>query len=306
MNAKRVIAVLGPTASGKTDLAIQLAEKFGGEILSCDSVQVFSNLNIGSAKPSESELLRVPHHLINVFSPLHRPNVAEYKHLAEEAAQRLFEEEKTPILCGGTGMYFSALHRGIFEGPTRDPDFRKQLNEQIQRAGSAKLFERLLKIDPKTAEKISPSDHVRIIRALEVYHVTQIPISELQNENQKPDWNWLIFGLKWDRKALYERINERAERMVEEGLVEETSALIKEFGRNAYALGSIGYRQAAEYLSGKLSESEMIFEIQKATRHYAKRQMTWFRKTEGIIWTQPSQTDFIFEECRKFLSGGAL
>jgi len=227
--------------------------------------------------------------------------VGIYKNLAEKAILDIQSRNKVPFLVGGTGMYFNSLYFGLFSAPPRNESIRKKLEETISQNGISYLYEELKKVDPVSASKISSNDRRRIIRALEVYQLTGKPISQLQQNNQKIPFKWLILYIDVDRKKLYERINNRVEEMLKKGLIEETRDIIKKFGSDAYALGSIGYRQVKEYLNGKLSFEEMKELIKKETRNYAKRQITWFKKIPNIIFVKPENLEEIEDLIKKFL-----
>lgn len=303
--SNKIVAILGPTAVGKTNISITVARKFNGEVVSCDSVQIYKFLNIGSAKPTSAEQSLAFHHLIDVFSPKHRVNVGEYKRLAEKAIQSILANNRLPIVAGGTGMYFNSLYYGLFEGETRNDDFRAELEAQVDAEGLAFLYSRLNSQDPAASEKIYPNDKYRIIRALEVLHTTGKSITELQKENLKLDLKWHIILLNIDRAILYERINARVDKMIDAGLIEETQALVDEHGANAYALGSIGYKHCLRYLSGEWNKDELIYQLKRDTRRYAKRQLTWFRRLQSAMpsatWYAPSDEERILNDIERFL-----
>ncbi len=230
-------------------------------------------------------------------------DVGIYKQLAEKSIIDVNSRGKIPFVVGGTGMYFNALYYGLFEAPPRNQKIREQLEERIKKEGLSLLYKELVEIDPESAVKISSNDKRRIVRALEVYLITGKTISELRKSNQKLPLKWLLICLFPERKKLYERINSRVEEMLEDGLIEETKRIIKEFGSNAYALGSIGYKEVREYLSGNMNFEEMKESIKKATRNYAKRQFTWFRKLKEANFVDPDDTGKIEELIKNFLSG---
>jgi tRNA dimethylallyltransferase len=287
------IAVIGPTAVGKTQVAIDIAREFRGEIVSCDSVQIYKELDIGSAKPSDSERSAVAHHLIDVFSPDFRASVGEYKTLAENAISDIISRGKLPVVAGGTGLYFNALYYGLFRGVSSDKEIRNNLENEAKLHGLPFLYEKLKSVDPSTYAKVHCGDKRRIIRALEAYYVTGCPLSDLQSKNEKLGLDWHVIGLNIERKKLYERIEARVDKMFEAGLVDETRALIEKFGENAYALGSIGYRHCLNYIKGLWSLDETVGFLKRDTRRYAKRQLIWFRKLENVHWFNPSQLNEI-------------
>jgi tRNA dimethylallyltransferase len=278
------IAVLGPTASGKTALAVEIARAFDGEVVSCDSVQIYRRLDIGSAKPDPAERSAVPHHLIDLFEPDFRVDVGIYKSRAESAIRDILARGKLPVLCGGTGMYFNSLFYGLFDAPSRDEEYRKSLEERADREGTPALYAELSSIDPETAGKVTQNDRRRIIRALEVYRVAGIPISALREKNEKLPLHWLLLATTMDRAELYARIERRVDAMIRSGLVEETRGIVRDFGGDAFALGSIGYRHSLKLLRGEWAAAEMEAALKQDTRHYAKRQYTWFRKIDGVRW----------------------
>ncbi len=280
----KVLAVVGPTASGKTETAIALARLFKGEVVSCDSVQIYKHLDIGSAKPRAGEIQGVRYHLIDIFEPGYRVNAGIYKKLAEEKMTEILDKGSLPIVAGGTGMYFNSLYYGLFSGPGRSDEIRNKLAERAAAENPSALHGELMKYDPDSASKIEPNDLRRIVRALEVYYSTGKPMSELRASNPKLLLDWFIIGLECDRKILYEKIEKRADMMIEEGLIEETGNLIKEFGKDAFALSSIGYRHASNYISGLWSYEEFVYYLKRDTRRFAKRQLTWFKKNSDIHW----------------------
>ena len=297
-----VIAIVGPTGAGKSDIALELARVFGGEIVSCDSVQLYRHLDIGSAKPSREELNSVPHHLIDVFEPDFQVDVGIYKEAAEKAIASVRARGRLPIVCGGTGLYFNALHRGLVDAPSRDDGLRAELEERAEREVLETLYRELKSRDPASAERIMPGDKRRIVRALEVYSRTGKPLSELRRENKKMDLDWLVIGITMDRAELYRRIEDRVDRMLERGLVDETRTVMEHYGKDAYALGAIGYRHAKKFLAGEYEMDAFAEELKRDTRRYAKRQMTWFRKIDGIRWFFPSDRDKMKETVSQFLN----
>lgn len=296
-----VIGIVGPTGAGKTEIALKLARDLNGEIVSCDSVQLYKHLDIGSAKPSPEEMNEIPHHLIDVFEPDFQVDVGIYKSAAEKAISFIHDKKRLPIVCGGTGLYFNALHRGLVNAPSRDDNIRNALEERADREGLDSLYRELKKIDPASAGKIMPNDKRRVVRALEVFARTGKPLSELHQDNIKMDLKWLVIGIAMDRAELYRRIEKRVDLMIERGLVEETRKVMERYGQDAYALGSIGYRHARNFITGVWNRDEFIEQLKLDTRHYAKRQMTWFRKIPGLRWFFPSELDKIKETISEFL-----
>lgn len=281
-----VLAVVGSTASGKTNLSILLAERLRGEIISVDSRQIYRYLDIGTAKPTQEELRHITHHFIDILNPDQDYSAGEYGQQARLKIGELLEQKKLPIIVGGSGLYIRAIIDGIFEGPGKNTEIREQLEEEVSRLGKEVLFEKLKIVDPVSASKMDATKVRRVIRALEVYYTTGKPISNLYSVQQtKPFFDVIQFGLDWERKYLYERINKRVDKMVGEGLVEEVRGLItRGYSRNINALNSVGYKEAFDFIDGKLTKEEMIKLIKQNTRRFAKRQLTWFRADKRIRW----------------------
>lgn len=296
------IAILGPTGVGKTETAVRLCQRFRGEVVSCDSVQVFRELNIGSGKPSASVIRLVPHHMINIYPPNYRTNVAEFKRLSEFAIRDIHSRRFIPFIVGGTGMYFNALYYGLFEGSSSNQNIRDRLMEQIRKEGNQSVYEKLCEVDPITAAKVSVNDTRRIVRALEVYAFCGVPLSQKLKNNKKIALRWLLIGLNRERKELYRRINERVEWMLKNGLIDETKRIVERFGKDAYALGSIGYRHCLYFLNGEWDYNKLENSIKKDTRRYAKRQITWFRKIKSIEWYHPDDYEAIEQRVAEFLA----
>lgn len=293
---KRVVAIVGPTASGKTKLGIELAIKLNSEIISADSRQVFKELTIGTAKPDINELMKVKHHFIHHISINEKYDVGKFVQEASEVIRNLHNQNKIPVVVGGSGLYINSLLYGIFEGPPADDLIRKNLELELQNSGIQSLLNKLKKIDPETFDRIDKNNPRRIIRALEVYYLTGFPISVLQKvKHKKPDYEILIFGLNWERKLLYERINNRVEQMIQMGLIEEVKEVISKFGENINTvLQTVGYKETIQFLKNEIDYSEMVELIKRNTRRYAKRQLTWFRKNKDIHWFNlQSEKDFV-------------
>jgi tRNA dimethylallyltransferase len=280
-----LLVIAGPTASGKSALALQLAQQFDGEIISCDSVAVYREFEIGTAKPSPQERLLVPHHLIDVVAPDAYFTAGEYARLAREAARQITARKHLPIVCGGTGLYLSALLDGLFDGPTRDEALRKRLR-QCSRPGA--LWRLLRRLDPAAASRIHANDVAKLIRAIEICKAAERPMTELQQGGRDAltGYRVLRIGLAPERALLYKRINQRCAKMFACGLVEETRALLQRYGPDVFAMRSLGYRQAAEFLRGECSEDEAILRAQQGHRNYAKRQLTWFRRDREMAWIE--------------------
>jgi tRNA dimethylallyltransferase len=292
---RKILAIVGPTASGKTKLSIIVAEKIGGEIISADSRQVYRYMDIGTAKPSKEERERVKHYFIDELNPDEEFNAGVFGERGREIIEDIFSRGKVPIVVGGSGLYVKSLIDGFFEGPAGDWELREILYRKAERLGKGALYEELKKVDPASAEKIHPNNLKRVIRALEVYYLTGKPISQLQSE-MKPEINFetVQIGLNWDRKKLYKRIEERVDMMIEQGLIEEVKRL-RELGydKNLNALQTVGYKEVFDYLDGIISYDRMIYLIKRNSRRYAKRQLTWFRQDKRIIWIDVDErTDF--------------
>ncbi len=289
----RAIAIVGPTASGKSDLALELAHCLGGEIVSCDSMQVYRRLDVGTAKPTLKEREGIPHHLIDVVDPDVRFSAAEYGEMAREAISEVLARGAIPIVCGGTGLYLEALRGGRHQNaPGADGALRAALLAEAETEGGAeRLYARLATIDPESAERVHPNNLRRVIRALELAHLTGVPKSRLDAESKRTGAlvELLVFCLCYrDRAILAERINRRVDRMMDLGLADEVASLYRDgyLAPGQTAEQAIGYRQMLPYLDRKIPLSEAVESIKSATRRYAKRQMTWFRRTEGVRFVE--------------------
>jgi tRNA dimethylallyltransferase len=282
----QLIAIVGPTASGKSHLGILLAERLNGEILSADSRQIYRHLTIGTAKPSTKDLQKIPHHFIDILNPSQPYNAGEYGIQAREKISTLLSKRKQPILVGGSGLYVRAVIDGFFDGPGKDSEVREQLECEAKEVGNAAMLEKLRAVDPKSAASMNPKRLHRIIRALEVYQLTGKPISEHHTEQESaPPFSVFQFGLAWDRATLYRRIDERVEWMLSSGLLKEVEELAaKGFDKHLNSLNTVGYKEAFDYLESKITYAEMKRLIQRNTRRYAKRQLTWFRADKRIVW----------------------
>ena len=284
----KVIVIVGPTASGKTALSIELAKKINGEIVSCDSMQIYKDMNIGSAKPTHEEMQGIKHYMIDIVKPDERFSVAEYKKQAEKAIEEILSKGKFPIVIGGTGLYANSLIYGIEYNEIKlDEQYREQLEETaLEENGLKTLYDKACKIDSKAMEKISPNDKKRIIRVLEIYHSTGKTKTELEQESRKNGvkYDYRVFAIDIKRDILYERINKRVDIMIENGLIQEVKNLLKKYDKFPTAMQGLGYKEVVEYLDGLTTKEEMIEKIKQETRRYAKRQLTWFRKNKETIW----------------------
>ena len=281
-----LVVILGPTGSGKTALSLAMAEKLLGEIVNCDSVAMYRDFNIGTAKPTPEERVRAPHHLFDFVDPNQYMTAGEYARLARQTLGEISARGHLPIVVGGTGLYLRALLEGLFPGPQRSEELRERLRERAAARGSAHLHRILIRLDREAAEKIHPNDAPKLIRAIEVCLGSRSKMTELWREGREPlqGFRILRLGLDPDRGALYARINERAEEMFASGLVEETESLRERFGAATRALASLGYKQAMQLLNGELTRDQAIQAAQQAHRNYAKRQMTWFRREPDVVW----------------------
>lgn len=281
---KTVIIVLGPTGVGKTGLSILLAKALKTEIISSDSMLVYRHMDIGTAKPSPEELAEVPHHLINILEPHERFSAGLFKEKASDIITVLHKRNKVPLIVGGTGLYIRALTSGLFEGPGADESLREELKDEEKKLGKGHLYKRLKAIDPDAAERIEPNDLRRIVRALEVSLKAEKGISEIQKGSTLPsDYNFIKIGLSRDRKELYRLIEGRVDKMMVDGLLQETESLLK-LNPGRTAMQALGYKEMAMYLEGSVDLDEAVRLTKKRTKMYAKRQYTWFRKEPDIHW----------------------
>lgn len=301
----QVIVICGPTASGKTRLGIELAKKIDGEIVSCDSMQIYKDMTIGTAKPTEEERSEAVHHLVDFVLPSERYSVAEYKKDAENTIEQIIEKNKKPIIVGGTGLYLNSLVYGIdYPNIVTDLNYRQELEEKVNKEGLESLYKEATKIDSKAIEKISPNDKKRILRILEIYHSTGKTKTEIEADSRKngPKFDYKIFVLNMDREKLYDRINRRVDLMIENGLIEEVKVLLEKYKEFPTAMQGLGYKEVVEYLENKTTKDEMIDKIKQETRRYAKRQITWFKSYKDAIWLDASNNDnvsIILENIRK-------
>ena len=282
-----LVVVLGPTASGKTALSLALAERFHGEIVNCDSVAMYREFDIGTAKPTATERARAPHHLLDCVAPTSHVTAGEYARQARQVLEEIKARGHLPILVGGTGLYLRALLEGLFPGPQRSEELRQRLRERAESRGSTYLHRILRRLDRVAAEKIHANDTPKLIRAIEVCLASRRKMTELwQQHGRDPlrGFRILRLGLDPDRQALYDRINRRAQQMFEAGLVEETQRLLEKYGDAAGPLSSLGYKQAVQFLRGELTREQALQAAQQAHRNYAKRQMTWFRREPEVHW----------------------
>jgi tRNA dimethylallyltransferase len=286
MSLPLLVVILGPTASGKTALSLHVAERLQGEIVSCDSVAVYREFEIGTAKPSKEERRRIPHHLIDIAGPKELVTAGDYARLARQAITEITAREHLPVVVGGSGLYLRALLEGLFAGPPRSEELRIRLRERAAERGTDYLHKLLHRIDPAAAQTIHANDVPKVVRALEVSISSRAPMTGLwqQGRDALQGFKILRIGLNPDRAALYARINQRAREMFSAGLLDETRMLIDRYGSSVWPLNSLGYKQAMQHLRGELSLEQAIAAAQQGHRNYAKRQMTWFRREPDVHW----------------------
>ncbi|MGI6360878.1 MAG: tRNA (adenosine(37)-N6)-dimethylallyltransferase MiaA [Bacillota bacterium] len=303
----KLVIILGPTASGKTDLSIAIAQALNGEIISGDSMQVYRKMDIGTAKITESEQKGIVHHLINIINPDQEYSVADFKKASQKLIKEINHRGKLPIVVGGTGLYISSLVNPYLfpQKSSKDEQLRSRLQEEYQKDRQA-LYQRLQQIDPQAAQKIHPNDGHRLVRALEVYEKTGQTISRIQAESQKlsfPCYKMVMIGLSFERTKLYQRINQRVDLMIEAGLVEEVERLLAQgYNLNQQAMQGLGYKQIARYLLGEMSLETAITELKRDTRRFAKRQITWFKRDQRIKWFDielPDLKEAVISEIRR-------
>ena len=305
----KIICVVGPTASGKTELAVALAKELDGEVLSCDSMQLYRGMDIGTAKPTAEEMQGVPHHLLDIAAPTETFSAGRYQALADPVLQDVLARGKTAIVTGGTGLYMDALISGRSFASAPDPGLREKLERRLENEGAETLLEELRKVDPETAARLHGADHKRIVRALEIFEQTGVPMSvrDAQSRETPPRYRAAWIGLFYsDRAQLYDRIDRRVDRMLGEGLVDEVKRLIESgVPETATALQAIGYKEIAAALRGECSMPDAVAAVKQGSRRYAKRQMTWLRKNPEIFWIDRSTAPTLSEEtalCRRFLT----
>ncbi len=290
MNEKtKVIVICGPTASGKTALSIELAKRINGEIVSADSMQIYKDMDIGTAKPSIEERQDIKHYLLDFVLPDERYSVAQYKKDAKNAIKEIIAKGKTPIIVGGTGLYVDSLIYEIeYNDINLDENYRKQLEDIVEKQGLEELYKRALEIDPIAMQKISQNDKKRILRILEIYKATGKTKTEQEIESRKNpvEYDYKVFAINWDRDKLYQRINKRVDIMIEQGLIEEVENIVKKYNKFPTAMQGLGYKEVKQYIEANCSKDEMIEKIKMETRRYAKRQLTWFRKNKQTIWLE--------------------
>ena len=291
---KPVVVLVGPTAIGKTEIAVLLAKAMGTEVLTADSRQVYRGMDIGTDKPSLTVRSGVPHHMIDLVDPDQVFNAGAYRRQALQEIDRMHHDGRIPLVVGGTGLYIRALLRGLWPAPPTDWLLRRQLEGEARVQGMEYLHQKLARVDPQLANRLHPHDQSKIIRALEVYQVLGRPLSEVHQRHAFSDqpFSSLIVGLARDRQALYQRIDERVETQLAQGLVQETQQLLDQgYGRHLGSMKGLGYKQIAGYLQGEYDYAEAVRRLKRDTRHYAKRQLTWFRKEPSVSWLTIDQQE---------------
>lgn len=285
--------IVGPTCSGKTEVAIKLAQKLNSEIISADSRQIYKDLDIGTAKPDKYQLSEIKHHFIDELSPDEEFNVSKFEIRALEIITTLQKNNRLPVVAGGSGLYIKALVDGIFDIVDTDPDYRKELQLIREEHGNEALYQKLMEIDPISANKMLPQNFKRVMRAIEVFHLTGIPIWKHQEEHKRNVvFDFRQFGLNWDRDLLYKNIEQRVDQMLEQGLIDEVKLLKnKGYHSDINAFNTVGYKEIFDYLDEKISLERAIELIKRNTRRFAKRQLTWFRADKRIEWLKINNSE---------------
>ncbi|HHY82806.1 MAG TPA: tRNA (adenosine(37)-N6)-dimethylallyltransferase MiaA [Clostridiales bacterium] len=290
-----LVVITGPTATGKTDLAIQIASRLNGEIVSADSMQIYRYMDIGTAKPSIEERRGIPHHMIDIVDPDEEYNAALYQKQASQIIRQIAERGRLPVLAGGTGLYInSIIYPMNFTDAVEDPEYRSYLNEILERYGAEHLHSMLSEIDPDTAARLHPNDTRRVIRAMEVYHLTGNTMENYRQNYREmdSDYHLLLYGLTMDRQKLYERINLRVDRMMKAGLVEEVKGLLERgYTKNLVSMQGLGYKEIIAYHEGLATLEEAVEILKRDTRRFAKRQLTWFKRESRIEWLDMDRQD---------------
>lgn len=298
MKMKEILTIVGPTAAGKTKIALEIALRINGEVISADSRQIYKYLNIGTAKPTPEEQKKVKFHLIDFLEPDVNYSCGQFARDAERLIEDISNRGRRPIICGGTGLYIKALFNPLHPLPVADRALKLYLQGILKEKGLDYLYKRLLKIDPEWAKKIGPKDKQRILRGLEVYEITKKPLSVLiKQKREKARFRPRYIGITIPREELYKRINERYDRMIEDGLIDEAKNILKMgYAPDCYGLRTIGYKEIVEYLKSQCDLNEAIEKAKQHTRNFAKRQLTWFRKTMGVKWFKADEEDIIITE----------
>ena len=296
-----VVAILGPTASGKSKIALKLAKDLNGEIISCDSIQIYKHLDIASAKPSKHDQVNVKHHLIDILSPNDEFSSSQFSQLARQAIDDVLSRGKLPILCGGTGLFVKGLVENYdFAQCPKNEKLRSSYYDILNKHGAEKLYEMLKELNPEKARTLNVNDTTRIIRALEISHHGCMPGSNTNQAHQSKVLNFKLVALDVDRQELYQKINSRVDQMVQAGLFEEVESLVKRFNLSSSSpcMKGIGYKEALLYLNGEIDQNSCVELIKQKTRNYAKRQLTWFRHMNDINWFNPNNYSDILNFCK--------
>lgn len=298
-NNTRAIVITGPTASGKSDAAVLLCQKFDGEIVCSDSMQLYKGMNIGTAKPTKADQMGIPHHLMDILEPFQSFSVSDYKKQAVAVMKDILARGKTPVVCGGTGQYISALVEGMEYTPIKSNDLmREQLQKELENKGIDMLYNELAMIDPDAAAILHRNDTKRILRAIEVFRLTGLTKTQLNKKSKEngPEFNFNSFCITHDREILYARINKRVDTMLQEGLLDEIRDLLAAFPEfSNTACQAIGYKEFIPYLNGSVSLKEAVDMVKQATRNYAKRQLTWFRKMDSLVWIENQNSNQVMD-----------
>ena len=304
INRVRLVAIAGPTALGKSEIAVQLAECFGGEILNVDSMQVYRGLYVGTGKPGPELRARIPHHLLDLAEPWEEFNASRFAFVGEPALRDILARGRLPILCGGTGLYFRALLEGFFDAPAPPKEIRETLERQYQTEGLAPLRERLEAVDPEWARRILPQDARRTIRALEVYETTGRKPSDLRKGQETKPWleRTLMLGIQAPWPVIDQRIEERVEWMIRNGLLQEAEWLLGMGGGSRTVRQAIGYKEVFPYLRGEITLDQAKSDLARATKRFARRQMTWFRHQTDAIWLENVDLENMKKKIREFLA----
>ena len=293
---KPVVVIVGPTAVGKSRIAVEVAKAFETEVLTADSRQVYRGMDVGTDKPAPEERQGIPHRLIDLVGPDESFNAGLYRRQAIDEIERLYRDHRLPLVAGGTGLYVRTLLKGLCDAPPTDPIVRAALKQEAEDQGHDRLYARLVEVDPVAASRLHPRDESKVLRALEVYQLSGRRMSEFQQEHgfaERP-FSTLMIGLNRDRDALYRRIEERIDWQLAHGLIEETKQLLDQgYQRDSAAMKGLGYRQVAEHLAGAYDSAEMVRRFKRDTRRFSKRQMTWFRKEPGIQWLTIEESESV-------------
>lgn len=301
----QLLFLIGPTGSGKNAIARHITPSLNAEIISVDSMKIYQGMNIGTAKPLLNQQKKYHYHLINIIKPSGSYNVALFVQDCKRVIKKIISRQHQPLLVGGTPLYIKALLQGLFSGPITEPKIRLRLKSLAEQKGSSYLYHNLKKVDPAKADQLHPNDTKRIIRALEVYELTGQPISSFQTQfaNSPQQYQTIMIGLQRDREDLYQRINQRVERMFDQGLVEETQQLLEDENLGPQARKSLGYKEVIKYLKGELTFQDTIELVKRNTRHVARKQITWFRRFSSIKWIQVKPSEPIEKIAQSVLDG---